>query len=501
MTGTVYPNAEVEPSLAVDPTDPNHLVGMWQQDRWSNGSARGLVSAVSFDGGASWTRSPVPVSRCGGGTAANGGDFARATDPWVSIAPNGTVYGMSLSTTGAEFTAGSRNAMLVTRSFDRGRTWEAPKAVGSDGALFFNDKGAITADPTNPALAYAVWDRLNSLGNGPAQFARTTDGGNTWEAARAIYNPGGINQTIGNEIVVLPDGTLVDLFTQIDTDGAGNHTSVLGVLRSTDHGATWSTPFRIADLLAVGTRDPHTNAAVRDGADIAQMAVAPNGTLYVVWQDARFSNGAIDAIVIARSTDGGRTWSAPRRLNTAIGVAAFTPSVHVAPDGTVGVSYYDFRSNTPDTGSLATDYWLARSDNGGLTWVESRIASPFDLDMAPNAGGFFLGDYQSLQVRGNVFVPFFVATTGNIANRTDVYAAPAVSVAALGLRAAAATTLRWEAAPAAPLAIPDAFRERVHARIDRDMRKRIRNWQGERAAPPATIPPPLRVIRGDGKTR
>jgi len=41
----------VEPSVAVDPTDPMHLIGAWQQDRWSNGAANGIVSAVTFDGG------------------------------------------------------------------------------------------------------------------------------------------------------------------------------------------------------------------------------------------------------------------------------------------------------------------------------------------------------------------------------------------------------------------------------------------------------------------
>src|SRR5881409_3788718 len=53
-SGEIFLNAEVEPSLAVDPTDPNHLIGAWQQDRWSNGGANGIVSAVSFDGGHTW---------------------------------------------------------------------------------------------------------------------------------------------------------------------------------------------------------------------------------------------------------------------------------------------------------------------------------------------------------------------------------------------------------------------------------------------------------------
>ena len=72
--GTNIQNAEVEPSVAVDPTSPLHLIGVFQQDRWSNGGARGLTTAVSADGGSTWTEPPGPhFSTCAGGTAANGG--------------------------------------------------------------------------------------------------------------------------------------------------------------------------------------------------------------------------------------------------------------------------------------------------------------------------------------------------------------------------------------------------------------------------------------------
>src|SRR5271155_3322348 len=38
QTGTDYINSAVEPSIAVDPTNPRHLIGVWQQNRWSNGA-------------------------------------------------------------------------------------------------------------------------------------------------------------------------------------------------------------------------------------------------------------------------------------------------------------------------------------------------------------------------------------------------------------------------------------------------------------------------------
>jgi len=469
-TGTAFINAEVEPSLAVSPADPAHLVAMWQQDRWSNGSARGLVSAVSRDGGLTWSTRPMAFSRCGGGTPANGGDFDRATDPWVSIGPDGTVWAMSLSTTGGSFTAGSVNAMLVSRSTDGGLTWGAAVPVITDTTPFFNDKNAITADPHDARYAYAVWDRLQSGAGGPATLARTTDGGASWEPARAIFDPGATSQTIGNVIVVPSPGTLVNVALRLDgISGPGPRTGSVIAIRSEDRGATWSAPVRIADHLAVGARDPDTGAGIRDGAIIPAAAAGPGGTVHVAWQDSRFSAGAHDAILYSRSADGGRTWSAPVRVNGEPTVAAFTPAVHVLAGGTVGITYYDLRDNTPDPATLRTGYWLARSADG-TNWTDTRLAGPFDLSTAPNANGLFLGDYMGLAGAGGDFLSLYVRTTGEPANRNDVF----FTRAAAGAGAAQA-----KAAPVAPAYTVDAaWAARVDAAIGRALAAR------GRAAPP-----------------
>src|SRR5206468_9963637 len=72
--GTLYTNAEVEPFVAVNPANPDNVIGVFQQDRWSNGGAHGLVTEASLDGGATWTTSIPHFSTCAGGTAANGGN-------------------------------------------------------------------------------------------------------------------------------------------------------------------------------------------------------------------------------------------------------------------------------------------------------------------------------------------------------------------------------------------------------------------------------------------
>src|SRR5512138_522121 len=155
--GVRYPDSEVEPSLAASPADPDHLVAAWQQDRWSNGGADGLVTAVSHDRGATWTAALVPFSLCGGG-AGRGGDYQRATDPWVAFSADGAVVhvvGFAFDATTA------RQAIVAARSTDGGSSWGDPvildQTANPDLAL---DKPTVTADPVDPSRVYAVWDRL-----------------------------------------------------------------------------------------------------------------------------------------------------------------------------------------------------------------------------------------------------------------------------------------------------------------------------------------------------
>jgi hypothetical protein len=50
-----YVNSELEPFVAVNPTNPSNIIGVYQQDRYTFGGARGLAAAISHDGGATWS--------------------------------------------------------------------------------------------------------------------------------------------------------------------------------------------------------------------------------------------------------------------------------------------------------------------------------------------------------------------------------------------------------------------------------------------------------------
>jgi len=106
--------------------------------------------------------------------------------------------------------------------------------------------------------------------------------------------------------------------------------SKLAFIKSTDDGNTWSKPQIIAAMRTVGVIDPETGEPVRTGDIIPEPAIDPaTGQLYVVWQDSRFNGGHFDEVALSTSTDGGATWSAPIRVNTSTGRAAFNPSIRV----------------------------------------------------------------------------------------------------------------------------------------------------------------------------
>jgi hypothetical protein len=450
--GTNFLHSEVEPYVMVDPSNPAVLIGAWQQDRWSNGGSEGLVSATSTNGGTGWSvNAQTKSSNCTGGTAANGGNYERASDPWIAISPNGTAYLMSLSVdTNPGGFGTSPNAMLVMRSTNHGATWSNPVTlIRDESPTVLNDKNSITADPNDSSFVYAVWDRLVSPPSGtPNQrafenarafagdiyLARTTNGGRSWEPARKIFKAGTIAQTIGNLVVVLPDnaafnGELLDVFTLFR--GAKNENDTRGfniaAIRSTDHGTTWSKQeIIISDFRRGIVVDPDDAAPHRTGDINPEAIVDPtSGAVYVVWQDLRF--GPRSSIAFSQSLDGGLSWSSPIRVNQtppadpgepAGNNQAFTPMVQVLDDGTVAVSYYDFRNNTADNGATTpTDAFVAHCHancaNPASWGSETRVTdASFDSRKAPVARGFFLGDYEGLGSDGSAVFPFFTMTHG-----------------------------------------------------------------------------------------
>jgi hypothetical protein len=422
-----FANAEVEPSLATNPANPNNAIAAWQQDRRPDGGARGILVAFTRDAGRTWTTSAPPMfSKCAGGVPPNGADYRSASDPWVSFGPDGRAYLMALAVDEPD----ERDAMLVATSADGGATWRTPIALAANSGRTFNDKNTVTADPTRPGVAYAVWSESSARGK-RTLFTRTVDGGTTWEPARRIAADGARRLPVGHQIAVLPDGTLVMVYTRQTSRNGSTYMAS----RSLDAGATWSTPRGIARLSRLTgvvadpyrlPRTPRVTRLIRTGEGLVpDLGVDPrNGTLYVVWHSTRAPFRS--DILLTASRDAGLTWSRPRVVSANRRTQAFTPSVEVAGDGTVAVTYYDLSADTPGSRALPVSVWVAGSVDGGRTFGrrEPLVPRPFDLRTAPVVRiGRFLGDYQGLASMGSGFLAVFAVAALTPGDRSRIVAA------------------------------------------------------------------------------
>ena len=384
-------DSEVEPHIAVDPTAPDTMISAWIQDRHpTGGGGRSNVVGVTKDGGRTWKQVVVPgISGCTGGT------YARATDPWVDFGPDGVAYLASLS-----FEQTDPSSVLVSTSSDGGETWGAPAEVTPPGQNIYNDKQALTAHPTIPGRAYIAWAKRVPFGveaANAAMFSTTSDHGQTWSTPMPMFAAGPFVLPVGSEILVLPDGTLLHVFSLSNfsdgllPEGPPRVPFRVMVQRSTDDGASWSLPQALGGGTRTLPRDPESREAIAALA-LPSSDVAPDGSVYISWNDL---DSSPRRVVVVSSRDGGRTWSEPTAAATSP-ADLMLPALAVGHRGTVAVTYYSFENDVLGDEELTTDVWLVHSHDGGETWERTHLAGPFDMRQAPLNGGHTVGDYTGL---------------------------------------------------------------------------------------------------------
>jgi Neuraminidase (sialidase) len=313
-------------------------------------------------------------------------------------------------------------------------TWTAPVDVtrqDDPAGQVFLDKQSITADPYHAGRAWVTWIQGNLPGEnisfaklshafsyrGTPMISRTTDGGQTWSAPQAMTNANIYAQ--GNQIAVLPDGTLLDS-QAILYKGAGIQPNLNGtymaVMRSTDAGAHWSSPTVVAPLGTVG--ETADGQPLRVGDYLPDLAVDPaTAAVYLTWADGL--GGTTNKIVISRSDDGGRHWTTPTVVSHHNSAQSFNHAVTVTNDGELAVLYYDDYRNDSKPG-IPTDVYLRHSSDRGATWSAPQRLASFDLANAPIARGYFVGDYQGLAPIGARGLLAFFGVTGSTQGSANV---------------------------------------------------------------------------------
>lgn len=382
-----------EPSIAVNPVNPQQLVVAWQV----NASA-----AWSTDGGQTWTTAQATALkdyRISGDVSVTYDAFGHALLCYIAFDKLGTNNYWAHNAT--------RNGIFVRRSLDGGRTWEtdASTVIAHDSTpnIPFEDKPWIVADPGHErgGNVYIGWTQF-TLSETNLLFSRSTDDGKTWSKPIKLNSKPGLPRDDNGALegfhgVVGPDGKLYTIWD--DRDG-------IMMAVSSDGGKSFSKDRRIIDAgpgyfgitgvarsngfpqIGIDPRLPSPRARSKHHHDEKDTG----GRLYVAWSD--YTNGDVDAFV-ASSSDQGRTWSSPVRVNSDPihdGADQFFEWMAVDPtSGAINLIFYDRR---PD--NQQTRVTLARSIDGGKKF------SNYMWDDAPfEAEGDFLGDYLAIAAFGD----------------------------------------------------------------------------------------------------
>jgi hypothetical protein len=168
------------------------------------------------------------------------------------------------------------------------------------------------------------------------------------------------------------------------------------------------------------------NGVTVRNATLPLMAVNPStGVLSAVFQSSAVSGEAAVNVAYTQSTDGGKTWAAPIRIDHTPAGASLVPSIAVV-NGRLGVTYYDFRKAGPSTSTLPTDFWLVMCKTNCMqpsSWAESHIDGSFDAMLAPNTShGYMLGDYNGLVSSSGALVSVYQKTVST-SDPSNLYSA------------------------------------------------------------------------------
>lgn len=377
-------DAANEPSIAVDPTQPNRMAIGWRQFDTVASNFRQAGWGYTGDGGRSWTFPGV----------IDPGVFR--SDPVLDADADGNLFYNSLTASGPSFSCN------VYKSTDGGMTWDA-------GAYAYGgDKQWMTIDRTGGigrGNIYAFWTAQFSACFG--SFTRSYDGGQTFLACSSI--PGSPQW---GTLAVGPDGELYI---------AGNGFKVVKSTTLQDENLPVQFDFNTTvslDGTQAVSQGPNPGGLLGQAWIAVDHSTGPTrGNVYLLCSVDRSSTSDPLDVMFSRSTDGGQTWSAPVRVNDDPGNSAYQwfGTMSVAPNGRIDVIWNDTRN---DPGGYDSELYYAYSTDAGVSWSANEALSPaFDPHVGwPNQNK--IGDYYDM-VSDRVGANLAYAATFN--GEQDVY--------------------------------------------------------------------------------
>ncbi|HEY3250056.1 MAG TPA: T9SS type A sorting domain-containing protein [Ignavibacteria bacterium] len=371
-----------EPSVKISRKNPNRVVAAWRDFRISyNPAFRRVGYSYSTNYGATWSASALLDSTL------LGSGLLRNSDASVTVDTAGNFY----ITTIALNNSNGNGTLAIFKSTDGGVTFPIGQILAQGSG---EDKEMVTTDlvPGSPYRnnIYISWSRLSLSPD--IRLIRSSNAGQSWSAPVFVSSPSTNGQ--GSDPAVGVNGEVYVVWVSYSyTTQYFN--------KSTDGGLTFGSPM----IIASGTAPfiPFSQSGPTTFPSIAvDVSGGPrNGWIYVTWGDGR--NGDAD-IFLSRSTDHGSTWSAAQRINNDAlnnGKVQAWPWIAVNDSGKIAILFYDTR-NTPNTSII--EAWLARSDNGGVSFTNEVLSSEQSPTNRPNSDVRF-GDYIGNDFWGNKVVP------------------------------------------------------------------------------------------------
>jgi hypothetical protein len=398
-----YPNILVdgngdpeEVTIAINPLNPSIL------------AAGANINSFyrSTNSGTTWTESQMVSNNLG-----------VWGDPVVLFDSAGVLYYSHLSN---PISGWWIDRIVVQRSTNNGLTWNDGVGIYQGIQPQAQDKEWLAVDHTRSpyrGTIYATWTEFDDYGSSNQsdssriRFSKSTDQGLTWSQTKVISDVSGNcidsdNTTEGGLPAVGPNG-------EIYVAWAGP----LGLVfdKSTNGGQTWGTDVFVSNM--PGGWDFDVSGISRcNGLPITMCDISNSpyrGQVYIVWSDQR--NGSTNTdIFMAKSTNGGTTWSAPIRVNddNTTRHQFFVWSTIDPSTGHLWFVFYDRRNTT----GAATDVFVAKSTDGGNTFDNFKVS---ESSFTPTSGVFF-GDYTNIAAWNGKIYPFWMRLQGSLSVLTTV---------------------------------------------------------------------------------
>jgi hypothetical protein len=343
----VVNDAANEPSLVVSPVNHDQMVIGWRQFDNIASNFREAGVGYSTNGGLTWTADKIQA-----------GVFR--SDPVLDTNNSGVMFYNSLTTYYGPLTT------QVFRSYTGGSTWYPTPATFAYGG----DKQWMTVDRDLDNL-YQAWS-IASNSYAPNTFNKSIDSGDSFDTPSAIPNSPvwGTLDTDRNHVLYIVGWA---------TDAEGYLTDIT-VSRSTDAQEHDSDP-PIFSTVTVDLGGYLNLGGPNPGGLLGQLwigvdkSTGPRSGWVYVLASVETPTDPMDVMFI-RSTDGGQTWSAPKRVNDdAPGTRAYQwfGTMSVAPSGRIDAVWNDTRGSADSTVS-ALHY--SYSADGGTTWSPNVQVTP-----------------------------------------------------------------------------------------------------------------------------